>query len=492
MKRIALPLLSLCLSLGVCLLFAAPAWAQKPACTLPAIVYNGSAKEIAENDLLGLQKFPREQFARKDAPDEMFVLAEEPVGDYLCDPCEQPRTLWQFSVYGREGELRCFANGMTERYFHRRLSAEEVDSIRTFVSDNQVDSLPALGQRRTVAGKEDLNVGGTAWFYLRMSAERGLCIPMMNPPCLGEKTWYPAADPIWKYARLIDFFEKLSDPEKFEVYYDLPRPLPGLEVVFAHPQKEIRSVWRQGDDLCVRLGQFDCAGDDEFRRLVGGKLGDKVPDPKLFPSRPRKVGDSAAEFACSSPDGRWVLGLLDKPQELACYDSREKKSVPIEDPEIRAKYLPMHFVEARRAFLLARFRVKPIGKPPRLYASEFRLFDPAAGKAIEVRPHGSGLYGEGTEPWYQELPRQLQFVKGQPNVFWAAQSENCANGTYLGRYDCGTFGWLGSTQLVPCLALETKDILVDEGAEKVYAVYKGHLLRFPLQRDTAGDDAAQR
>ena len=85
MKRIVFPLVTLRLSLGVCLLFAASASAQKPACTLPLIVtkhwdgwdgWDGFAKEVAENGRLGLQKFPREQFARKDAPDEMFVLAE--------------------------------------------------------------------------------------------------------------------------------------------------------------------------------------------------------------------------------------------------------------------------------------------------------------------------------------------------------------------------------------------------------------------------------
>lgn len=104
--------------LCVCLLLVASARAQKPACTLPSIAtkqWDGSVREIAENDLCGFQRFPREEFARKDAPDEMFVLAEESVLDFLCVPYEPPRTLWQFSLYGREGELRCYANSTRER-----------------------------------------------------------------------------------------------------------------------------------------------------------------------------------------------------------------------------------------------------------------------------------------------------------------------------------------------------------------------------------------
>ena len=50
----------------------------------------------------------------------------------------------------------------------------------------------------------------------------------------------------------------------------------------------------------------------------------------------------------------------------------------------------------------------------------------------------------------------------------------------IGRYDLRRFAFTPVMELAD-LPITTGDIWVDEAARRVYAVYRGHLLRFPLK-----------
>jgi hypothetical protein len=61
---------------------------------------------------------------------------------------------------------------------------------------------------------------------------------------------------------------------------------------------------------------------------------------------------------------------------------------------------------------------------------------------------------------------------------WAAKPEY--NGTFVGQLDTRTLRWVHQEHL-PNLKFETKHLWVDESERNLYAVYKGHVLRLPME-----------
>ena len=387
-------------------------------------------------------------------------------------------------IYGKEGELRWSANNSKAYYFERKLTAEDIAAIRKFTAANKSDRLAAF---------DGQCVDGIAYVYLHLTAGSGRRVCIKNPPqrtdTPAELKRYPAGHPAWQYTELVEFFGKFKAPDKVRVHYCFPPPAPkGFEIVYAHPRNEIRAVWKQGKDLCVAVNEFGYSDEiTQFRKLVVGKLGAKVADPKL------------AEVGCSSPDGRWVL-KVDKHEDLECYDTVKKVRVAIADEQTRMKYLPLHFVEARQAFILARFSVNPFSPELRTWFHGYRLLDPATGRSQSLASEPGGGYwspangaeGWKAELWLQRLPRRMQPVKGEPKLVWAASPEDYfPPSCRVGYYDAKDSCWLGC-QSIPFFQFQTKDVWVDEEGQKIYAIYAGHLLAFPLDKDIPAKTAAIR
>ena len=164
----------------------------------------------------------------------------------------------------------------------------------------------------------------------------------------------------------------------------------------------------------------DCRG-TRFRIFSNRTIGNEVVDPKLDEERPSQVGNLAAEDACGSPDGRWIMGTKRKGREVFCYDARAKVFVAIGDAKISTGFIPLHYVHARHAFLLARFSVCPLSPEIPPCPEEYRLLDPTTGRSVPLAVASEPEPGcWWLQPWSQRLPRRLQQVNGEPNVAWAA------------------------------------------------------------------------
>ena len=124
---------------------APAAEAQRHALKLPTIYsrdVNGVAHALPEGELYDIERDWREQFARKDAPDEVVALTDDALeaGDEFW-PGWFPRELVELRIYGREGELRWFVNDDRDYHFERKLATGDVDRIRNFVAADRVDHL---------------------------------------------------------------------------------------------------------------------------------------------------------------------------------------------------------------------------------------------------------------------------------------------------------------------------------------------------------------
>lgn len=469
----------LAIAASLCCALLTPAAAESLDAALPAITskdYHGVTTELGTGALFGFERELRNEFRLKNAPDEVFALATNDVEDFLCCPNHQPGELVVFSIYGKRGLLKWFVNGTRAYWFERPLSPEEVAIIRQFILTSRVDDLASFSDSDVV--------GGIVQEYLHLTDKSGCRVMMFNPPesppSKESAKRFPRGSVAWKYAALVEFFEKFKNPEKVALRYALTPPISQPRVVFAHPTLEIRGVWKQGGQLCVAIRRYGC-GSTEYRILADGRLGATVDNPRLL----EDTGDR-----CTSPDGRWVLQIDNG--ELKCRDDRNKKDVNIFRREELAGYYPLHYVQAHQAFLLAQFRIQAV--PQMLVPLRYRMFDPITGKSTPFHPEQLDVNCNGydkesdpkkLEPWFQTLPRRLQAVRGKPDAVWAASSTSyCDPVSRVGCYDARTFRWLGG-QLIPYFQLQTKHIWVDEDHRQIYAICDGHLLLFDLKQEAS-------
>jgi hypothetical protein len=102
---------------------------------------------------------------------------------------------------------------------------------------------------------------------------------------------------------------------------------------------------------------------------------------------------------------------------------------------------------------------------------EYFLLDPSTGHVQKV----SGEFA----PLLQDGDRPLQ-PSAKPNEFWAAIPDDVKNKTQIGRYNLKDFTFRSILD-VPQIKFDSMAVWIDEDAGKVYLVYNGQLLRFPLQ-----------
>ncbi len=437
---------------------------------------NGMSHSVTDDQLTDVELWLREEFDRKDGPEEIIALVEGSAYQINFPKLGEPVGLLAFFVGCKEGELRWYVGDTKERYYRRTVATEEIDAIREFLSDNKVDVLPEVGPSNPDGS---YTVGGLQYVYLRMDARRGRRILINNPQRgVESENEYPRQHPIFGHIKLIEYFDKFKDPGKLEVCYEFPRPIDGLEVLFAPPTTDVLAVRMQDGDIRVTLREkwkHDAVA--SHRVLRDGKLTDEVAAPKLEVENTTEVGGVAIRPWVESTDRRWVVGNRTEGGELVCYDRTKMEFVRVADQQTRLTSYPLYYLDAHDAFLLGRIDAKRI---PRAKASQavpdlfdLHILDPATGENRDV----DGALFTSKELWFQELPRQLQPVRGVEHAVWIAVPTETA--TKIGQFNTKTFEWLGS-ELIPNLKLETKHLWVDEPEKKVYIVYKGHLLSIPL------------
>ena len=204
------------LALALCGALVSSTSAKDPPPNPPAIFQNDSnnmLKRIEDKHLFTFEKELQKQFVGK-GPDEVFALATSGSFDFILDLFDKPATpeeLLIIAVYGKRIELR-WSPDHGKNQHRRELVAEEIDFIRKFVSKEKVDGLPLLGSTRVIDGKERVVVGGTIHVYLHLNKRSGIRVLINNPPTRGEDK-YPPDDPVWKYTKVVDFFNTFKPPE---------------------------------------------------------------------------------------------------------------------------------------------------------------------------------------------------------------------------------------------------------------------------------------
>jgi hypothetical protein len=86
-------------------------------------------------------------------------------------------------------------------------------------------------------------------------------------------------------------------------------------------------------------------------------------------------------------------------------------------------------------------------------------------------------------PFNQQTFRELQKTANADEV-WAAISDENKKETQIGTYNVKTYDFK-SVLTVPQISFDSMDMWIDESANKVYVVYNGQLLSFPLKKETS-------
>jgi hypothetical protein len=201
-------------------------------------------------------------------------------------------------------------------------------------------------------------------------------------------------------------------------------------------------------------------------------------------SKPVRIGSENASY--SNPivtrDGKWVVVSKQDSEEeqpsfivrLNLQTGREFRVNVAPADELR----PVVFLPPLGKVLLKRAKGDyiPTGsKAQGPERPEYFLLDPATGA---VRPV-SGDFA----PLSEARNRFLQSTE-KPDEYWAAISDDKKTQTQIGRYSFKDFSFKPMTT-VPQLMFDSTSMWVDAGQKKVYVVYKGQLLRLPLQATEA-------
>lgn len=110
----------------------------------------------------------------------------------------------------------------------------------------------------------------------------------------------------------------------------------------------------------------------------------------------------------------------------------------------------------------------PTTAPP---VFEYYLLDPATGATRLVTGDFTPLQIKGD--------RFLQSTDN-PDEYWAALSDEKKNQTQIGRYSLKDFSFK-PVMIAPRILFDSTSMWVDAAQSKIYVVYKGQLLRLPLQ-----------
>ena len=197
-------------------------------------------------------------------------------------------------------------------------------------------------------------------------------------------------------------------------------------------------------------------------------------------SKPVRIGSEDASY--SNPivtrDGKWVVVTKQdagetQPSFLVRLNLQSGREFRI-NLQSADELTPVAFLPPLGKVLVQ--RAKGDYMPPGVKGKgperpEYFLVDPATGA---VRP----VSGEFA-PLSESRDRFLQATE-KPDEFWAAISDEKKTETKIGRYSLKDFSFK-PMMTVPQIMFDSTSMWVDAVQKKVYVVYKGQLLRLPLQ-----------
>lgn len=197
-------------------------------------------------------------------------------------------------------------------------------------------------------------------------------------------------------------------------------------------------------------------------------------------SKPVRIGDENAVYSSliSTRDGKWLI--VTKTGEEENEPSHVIRVNLLTGREFRVNLPPADQLGAIAALpvinkvLVKRSKMDVVyagAKPKGPDKPEYYLVDPANGVTRLVTGEFAPLQDIGS--------RFLQATE-KPDEFWAAIPDEKKNHTRIGRYSLKDFSFTPVTT-IPQLIFNSMSMWVDAGQKKVYVVYKGQLLRLPLQ-----------
>jgi len=428
-------------------------------------------------------------------------------------------------VKGGKGRLE-FATDPA-RLFERDLVAAELDGLRAFLSAKKVDALGPLD-----TGADD----GMQYEFVRVTPAGGRRVFMNNPDLA-------AGNP---YISLCETFRALLAKPGLALRYRMAQDLPGLEILAADPAWQVVGVRLDGPQALIEVEPRpprgarelafpatarinrppppkDASRDPVWIAWPSGETVDAAGLARLSLTHPPLPNDLAPDLnrhvwatqrdgavyvaaeidhkdglwrlatgrppalvaagAFASPllsrDGRWLLAAARGgktwmgPNKVVRVDTRSGAVRAVAIPgadEVDPVVVTPEGVLVERASadadaLPAGTKITGPAKP------EHFVVDPATGRARKV---------EGDfDPLAWESAHVFQSAGG--DRIWALEWDDAMQASLLGQYDLRRFAFAPMMELRG-LQVGSGDIWVDEPAGRVYAVYRGHLLRFPLKR----------
>lgn len=242
---------------------------------------------------------------------------------------------------------------------------------------------------------------------------------------------------------------------------------PGVEFI---PLRDGHAVQVSDEQWKARTATFEIRASEEgLFKLAGGKL--------------TKLRSGNYSTPLVTPGGRWLFATKlanETGNGLVRIDLVTNREYPVK-PEGYGTWYASAFVPTLNKVLLAR---------DDNYGYEYHYDDEDDAPPIETAPDGLMLADPATgalqpitgefRPLDQQTFRPLQKA-AKPNEFWAAILDVEKNETEVGIYDTKYFGFKPVLR-IPKIKFNSMNMWVDEPGNKVYFVYRGHLLALPLTK----------
>ncbi len=426
------------------------------------------------------------------------------------------------------------------RYRERKLSKEEFDELRAYLTVNNVDEMPPF-----------LQCGG------EYCEAREL---LMLGRSGGRRVFMNGAPPPF-FAGLDKYFAKLKKAPA-SVKYALSREVPGLEVLLADDSLHVETVWKEGNDL--RVAASDSRARARVEAEIDRAVETQIPQDELdydyntYVERNalresmvekrrfegvawRQVIDGhdagpagqpagieyipvADSFPVKATQGSWrarAAGIEVRAGDDGLYKIQNSRMTKIASGEFghplitpTGRWVVVNRGSSEteggnlcRVNLLTN-RIYPITLEQYLEFNAVAIVPATGGVLVKMQDYYDGPYGDGDEvrpdtpdgsmrfisaetgqvrdvvgevrPLAQQTFRPLQKAS-RPNEYWAALPDHEKNLTEVGIYNAWTLSFR-PLMTVPKIKFNSMTMWVDEAGGKVYFVYRGHLLTVPLRK----------